>query len=321
MSFTVIKPGALTTVQDLGRTGYQHLGVPVSGAMDGFAHRLANTLVGNPETHATLEMTLIGPVLRADADVTVCVTGAEVEVSANDQALPLWRAQRLAKGTVLRFGTMRRGCRAYLAVAGGFDVPLVMGSRSTLIKNLLGGQQGRALIVDDVLAVGTLPEGAGDGMTDGRERASRQVSPHALDAIYEERPLRLIMSRYFDEFPPAARELLWRSEFRVGLHSDRMGYRLEGPAIMPPADFSRRSEGVAFGTIQVTPTGQLIVLMADRQTVGGYPTLGTIAGSDHALLAQRAPGARLRFVPCQAEESRQALERMESFLSRVAAWI
>lgn len=315
MSIKVLKPGALTTVQDLGRAGYQHLGVPVSGAMDSFAHRLANALVGNPETHATLEMTLIGPVLRAESAMTVCVTGAEMEVFVNDRPLPRWSAQHIVKGAELRFGAMRRGCRAYLAVAGGVDVPVVMGSRSTLLKNMLGGHRGRALIAGDVLAVGKQ-----DGFCAGREPASRQVSPHALDMIYEERPLRLIVSRYFDEFPAAARELIWRGEFRVGLDSDRMGYRLEGPALTPPPEFSRRSEAVAFGTVQVTPQGQMIVLMADRQTVGGYPTLGTIASSDHALLAQRAPGARLRFVPCLPDESREALIRMEAFISRVAAW-
>jgi antagonist of KipI len=315
MSFTVIKPGAFTTVRDLGRTGYQHWGVPVSGVMDGFAHKLANTLVGNPIAHATLETTLIGPVLLAESDMTVCIAGADVTVTADDAALPLWSAQRIAKGSLLRFGAMRSGCRAYLAVAGGFEVPLIMGSRSTLLKNGLGRFQGRALQAGDVLPVGTHPLSAIDA-----GKVLRQLSPYALHAIYEQRPLRLIPSRYFDEFPRESKEQLWCREFRVGLHSDRMGYRLEGPAIMSPSEFSRRSEAVALGTVQVMPQGQLIVLMADRQTVGGYPTIGTIAAGDHAMLAQCATGARLRFLPCEPEEARQALDRMETFLSRAAVW-
>lgn len=315
MSFAVLKPGALSTLQDLGRTGYQHWGVPVSGAMDGFAHKLANTLVGNPVTHATLETTLIGPVLRAESDMTVCIAGADLTVTADDAALPLWSAQRIAKGALLRFGAMRSGCRAYLAVAGGFEVPLIMGSRSTFLKNAFGGFQGRALRAGDVLSVGIPPLS-----TINAGKVFRQLSPYALHAIYENRPLRLIPSRYFDEFPRESKEQLWRGEFRVGLHCDRMGYRLEGPAIMSPSGFSRRSEAVAFGTIQVTPQGQLIVLMADRQTVGGYPTIGTIAAGDHAMLAQCVPGARLRFMPCKVDEARQALARMDTFLSRVAVW-
>lgn len=313
MTLTVIRAGALSTVQDLGRWGFQHLGVPVSGAMDSFAHRMANALVGNPDTAATIEMTMVGPELRVNAPMTVCVTGADVEINTSTGRLNGWQSYALSAGTTLRLRRMRRGCRAYLAVAGGIGVRPVMGSRSTFVKSALGGIDGRTLRAGDVVPVSGTAFAPQTTLTGIRQ----QVSPFALEDIYSARPVRVVPSRYLHEFGPDAQQAFWNGRFTLSMHSDRMGYRLNGPSVFPPAGFNRPSEGAAFGTIQVTPQGQLIILMADRQTTGGYPTIGTIVSADHPLLAQLVPGSPLQFACSNAMDGYAALCAMNIFVARV----
>lgn len=306
MGITVLRPGAMSTIQDLGRTGYQHIGVPVSGAMDAFALKVGNLLVGNELGAAGLEMTLIGPVLQVDRAMTICVTGAQMDVSANGMKLPGWAPVAIEAGTTLRFGSAKAGCRAYLAIAGGILSAAVMGSRSTLAKCDIGG---RPLAVGDVIACGAKPSAA----------AECRISPYALESIYGEQALRIIPSRDFASFDADARAALVSNTFTVSGNSDRMGYRIGGHAIAQPAQHARRSEGVAYGTVQVTPDGGMIVLMADRQTTGGYPTLGTIASCDHARLAQMRPGSILQFALCTAPEAAAIKRRQLHFLGNVAA--
>ena len=302
MSITVLKPGMLSTVQDRGRRGFQHLGVPVSGAMDFYSHRIANILAVNDPRSATLEITLRGPRLRFDDDALIALCGADLSPAIDGIAVPEGKAVRVRSGAILEFGAGVAGCRAYLAVHGGFDVPEVMGSRSTYDTARIGGLDGRALRMGDVLPLGvTNPAPPYPGLAQELSRTRRNfsfpkwaVNQHIEKLGRSPQILRILPGRHWDAFPAGSREALTAGEFRMGADSNRMGCRLEGPAIAGgPAEIL--SEAVTFGTIQIPPSGKPIVLAADRQTVGGYPKIAEVAGVDLHLLAQLRPGDRLRF--------------------------
>ena len=302
MNIRVLKPGLLTTVQDSGRNGYQHYGVPVSGAMDLFSHRVANILVGNPGDEATLEMTLRGPRLEFDQDTVIAICGADLSPAIGGTEVPEGKAVRVRAGSVLDFGACRAGCRAYLAARGGFDVPQVMGSRSTYETAQLGGMHGRSLRKDDRLPIG---ESAGAIYPDLDAELARSgraftfpkwaVNQHIEKLGRTPQLVRIIPGRHWEEFKASARDALTGTEFRINPDSNRMGFRLDGEAIETGKQLEILSEAVTFGTIQVPPGGKPIVLMADRQTVGGYPKIAEVASVELHLLAQLKPGDRLRF--------------------------
>lgn len=302
MNIRVLKPGVLTTLQDSGRNGYQHYGVPVSGAMDLFSHRVANILAGNPGDEATLEMTLQGPRLAFDQDTVIAICGGDLSPAIGGVEVPEGKAVRVRSGSVLDFGACRAGCRAYLAARGGFDVPQVMGSRSTYETAQLGGMYGRALRKDDLLRIG---ESAGDIYHDldaelARSRRAFAFPKWAVNQHIEKlgrtpQVVRIMPGRHWEAFPATARDALTGTEFRIAPDSNRMGFRLDGAAIEPGKPLEFLSEAVTFGTIQIPPGGKPIVLMADRQTVGGYPKIAEVASVDLHLLAQLKPGDRLRF--------------------------
>ncbi|NGQ93670.1 biotin-dependent carboxyltransferase family protein [Brevibacillus sp. SYP-B805] len=311
MTLTIVKPGLLTTIQDLGRYGFQKFGVPVSGAMDPFALRIANLLVGNEEGQAALEITLQGPTLRVESDALLAVTGADLGATINGQPFPCWRPVLIKQGSVLAFGTARTGCRAYLAVAGGFDVPLVMASRSTYLRGRLGGLQGRALQAGDVLKADS-PSAAALSLMDllaagppGRLHAAAAwgVGAEILADYTQRRIFRVMPGSHYAHFTAESRQDFWRKAFRVTPQSDRMGYRLAGPVLRAAAPLELLSEAVACGTIQVPPDGNPIILTADRQTTGGYPRFGQIATADMPILAQVRPGEEIRFVEITLPEA------------------
>jgi KipI family sensor histidine kinase inhibitor len=275
----VLRPGLLTTVQDLGRSGWRSAGVPLGGAMDPFALRVANLLVGNPEDAAGLELTLAGPELEFSAETRVAVGGAEFE------GVPSWRTLTVAAGERLAFGACRQGCRAYLAVAGGIAVPPVLGSRSTYLRGEFGGFAGRALREGDRLPLGE-PRGAIPARP-----AGWRVSTLILPAYSPEPQLRVIAGPQAPEFG----EELWAAEFSLTSQSDRMGLRLAGPALGRRGGTELLSTAVAPGTVQVPPDGQPILLMADAQTIGGYPQAAHVIGADLPVAAQLRPGDRVRF--------------------------
>lgn len=302
MSIRVLRPGILSTLQDIGRHGYQHLGVPVSGAMDLFAHRVANILVGNDESAATLEMTLHGPQLEFGEDALIAICGADLSPSIDGIPVPEGKPVRLRAGAVLKFGACLTGCRAYLAVGGGFALPPVLGSRSTYEIARIGGLDGRALRRGDRLPVGETPANLYPGLGSDLVRSSHAfaapkwaVNQHIEKLGRSPQTVRIVPGIHWEVFPAATRECLISAEFRVAPESSRMGYRLDGPAIELENPLEILSQAVAFGTIQVPPGGQPIVLMADRQTTGGYPMIADVAGVDLHLLAQLKPGDRLRF--------------------------
>jgi urea carboxylase len=311
MTITVLKPGAFSQLQDRGRYGYQRFGVVVGGAMDEWSHRVANALVGNVTDEATLEITLTGPTLRFEKRATIAVCGADlspqVDGPGGNQALPHGRPVLVEAGSQLRFGARVAGARAYLAVRGGLDVPVVMGSRSTYVRGGFGGLEGRALRTGDVLRLGggALDGGAAEA-PDAQSRASTlaaltmTVLPTPLVAPVAEvapiQTIRIIAGRHWDRFTAQARALLLESSFRIGSQSDRMGYRLQGPVLTRvEGEAEMISEPVTFGTIQVPPDGMPIILMADRQTAGGYPKLANVASVDLRVLAQMAAPQVLRF--------------------------
>jgi antagonist of KipI len=282
-SWRVQSPGTLTTVQDRGREGMRHLGIAHGGALDPASAWLANMLVGNDEDHALLEITLQGPVLQLPQAATIAITGAAIDARAGDWAVPMNRPVMLPPCT-LTLGPARGGVRSYLAVAGGFATPAVLGSRSTDLRGGFGGVEGRALRAGDALQVELQDTGAVDSPTATRWWINDDMSARASDRL----PIRFVASAH-----PAARALA-QAQWRASPRSDRQGLRLQGEPLVVEAG-SGISEPVAPGCIQLPADGQPIVLLADAQTVGGYPRLGHVIGADLSRLAQLTPGVPLRF--------------------------
>jgi KipI family sensor histidine kinase inhibitor len=280
-SITVLTPGLFTTIQDAGRWGYQSMGVPVAGALDQAAYARANQLVGNPPGVAALEVTIVGPELRFERRATLAVTGADLSARLDDRPLPLNRPVACPAGALLRFGARLHGARAYIGVGGGIDVPLVLGSRST---HTLTGMGGPPLRAGDRLAIGA-PVAASD-----RALTSRDQDEPSTGAT----TLRVRPGPQHDSFAAGALDTLQAATFRVSPRSNRMGYRLEGATIpAPPGEMI--SDATFNGALQVPPDGAPILLMADRQTIGGYPQLAVVVAADLPRAAQLAPGDVVRF--------------------------
>ena len=300
MSIAVIRPGMLTTVQDLGRRGRQHLGVPVAGPMDWWSHEAANILAGNPAEAALLEVTLIGPELELGRDAIAAVTGAHFEISVSGRPVPMNQAFALRAGERLSFGSRLSMARAYVAFGGGIAVPEVMGSRATHVKAGLGGHEGRALRKGDVVALAVAAHRSAEPAQETKWHASVR-QPTSTDAV-----LRVIPG------PEEADAALWQTVFTVSPQSDRMGYRLEGRAVRAAGD--HLSSPVAMGTVQVTPSGGCVLLMADRATSGGYARAATVITADLPVAGQLSAGDSLRFTPVTLAEARAALDEMRAGL-------
>jgi antagonist of KipI len=287
----------LTTVQDLGRTGSRAVGVPLSGVMDPFAVRVANLLLGNRASAAALECTLVGPELEFSSAAWIAVTGATFE------GIPAWRPLLMKPGQRIRLGPARSGCRGYVAVAGGIDVPAVLGSRSTFVRARMGGFDGRALRDGDVLPVNVVPHRVSDHWW---------IDPRILPRYSSAPTVRVVRGAHADEFG----RVLFGAEFKVMPRSDRMGVRLAGPALVRIGGSSDLiSAAVAPGTIQVPPDGQPIILMADAQTIGGYPQVAHVASVDLPLIAQLRPGDRVRFEEIPLSEAQMLIQTREHILA------
>jgi antagonist of KipI len=306
MSIRVLKPGPLSSLQDLGRYGYQRFGVIVSGVMDEWSHRVANILAGNPEHEASLEITLMGPSLSFEQDTLIAICGADLSPRIGESPVPMAIPVLVRAGSQLDFGKRVSGCRAYLAVHGGFRVAPVMGSKSTYLRAGFGGFAGRALKKGDLLDIGEQDPAilAAAAHSRAGEPPAHPVTDRA-DA-----PIRFVAGQQWSAFTAQAHRDFCGQAFRVDSNSDRMGYRLQGPTLSLTAPLEMISEGVAFGSVQVPPDGNPIVLMADRQTTGGYPKIAAIASVDLPLLAQAVPQQQLRFERIElADAQRLHLER------------
>lgn len=313
MTITVLKPGLQATVQDMGRTGYQKQGVVVGGAMDVSAARTANMLVGNAEGEAVLELTWTGASLLFEEAAVIVICGADLMPEADGEPLPMWRPVLMQAGSVVRFQGCRSGFRSYVAVAGGIDVPLIMGSRSTYVRAGIGGYLGRMLQAGDRLAV----KPAAPGSTNDRLIASmlrgRTIGVwHAEHFAIAERDVAVVRAfpgAHYNRLTGQGQSQLFGGTFRIGHHSDRMGCRLEGDTVGIRAEGELLSEAVVAGTIQLPPGGSPIVLLADRQTTGGYPRIAHVATVDIPMFAQLKPGSEVRFERItHAEAERLLLE-------------
>ena len=297
MSVTVLNPGLLTTVQDMGRVGYQQFGMPVSGVMDPRAAATANILVGNPEGEAVLECTMLGPQLRFDAANTIAVTGGDLGASLDGRPIPAYRAVAVQAGQTLRFQAPKTGCRAYIAFTGGLDVPVIMGSRSTYLKAQIGGFQGRKLQKGD--RIGFRAPGAPKNLSE------RYLSPEFLPRpVYT---LRVVMGPQDDAFTERGLAVFLGETYSVTNEFDRMGCRLDGPAIQHIQGGDIISDGIAFGAIQVPSEGRPIIMGADRQTTGGYTKIANVISADFRLLAQLKAGDKVTFERVSIQEAQEAL--------------
>ncbi|WP_458125071.1 5-oxoprolinase subunit C family protein [Paenibacillus sp. Z3-2] len=317
MSIEVIRAGLLSTVQDEGRTGYRRYGIHPVGVMDTFAARAANMLVGNSRHAAVLEMTMRGPELRFQESQLVSLCGADLTATVDHLPIPLWRPVLLRAGSLLKFGQCRHGLRGYLAIAGGIAVPEVMGSRSTDLKTGLGGVEGRALHVGDLLSTGEPSVEARVWM----ERMEKQVKENERDhrilapawfLSKWERPdydgrsvIRVMQSKDSLLFSQESLEQFYGEKYVISPQSDRMGYRLQGSRLVLDQPLDRLSEAVTYGTVQVPPDGQPIILMADHQTIGGYPVIAQVTRVDMPILAQAKPGSRISFKQITHDQARQ----------------
>ena len=308
---TVINPGLLTTIQDLGRWGHQDRGVPVAGPMDAASHRLANALVGNDAGAATLEATLLGPEIRIEYPTTIAVTGADLSASVDGVSLPLRTPRRFAAGSTIRFGERRAGTRAYIAFDGGIDVPITLGSRATHVLSGLGGIDGRALKAGDRVDLGAPSTSSSSQLA----RPAQQVSGGAR--------LRVMPGPQHDHFSEESLERLQRTRFAISPQSDRMGFRLVGRDIWTLGRAGSGAYGVRgamisdatfVGGLQIPPSGEPILLMADRQTTGGYPQIATVITADLPKAGQLAPGDWIEFAVCTRGEAIAALREQNEAL-------
>ncbi|ANU24559.1 biotin-dependent carboxyltransferase family protein [Planococcus donghaensis] len=313
------KGGLQTSVQDLGRTGFQKYGVIASGVMDPFAHRLANLLVGNDEQSATLEISLVGPKIQFTEDALIALCGGDLSPKIDGSPIKTWRMLVVKKDSTLTFGEPRIGARCYLAVAGGIQVEEVMGSRSTYLRAGIGGFQGRSLTKGDDIHTGEL--------TPMQLKALERSSDSEFDWLvpparyFEEPIIRMIKGKQFELFNEASKEQIFTEAFSVSGNSDRMGYRLEGPNLALEEPTELISEAVAFGSVQVPSDGNPIILMADRQTTGGYPKIGQVASVDLPLIAQLKQGEWLRFKEISLADAQQRLIEQEQHIREIKASI
>ena len=298
MSITVLNPGLLTTVQDAGRIGYQQFGVSASGVMDPRAMRIANILVGNDENEAVLECTMMGPQLRFDRANVIAITGGNLGPTLDNQPVATYAAIPVQAGQTLRFTGLRTGCRAFIAFAGGLDIPLVMGSRSTYMKAKIGGLNGRKLEKDDVI-------GFRAPAAEILNIVQRRIAPEVT--ARSEYKVRVVMGPQDDLFTREGTETFLGGTYTVTNEFDRMGCRMEGPEIAHKDGGDIISDGIAFGAIQVPTAGKPIIMLADRQTTGGYTKIANVITADFRIIGQLKAGDKVRFVKVSIEEAQDAL--------------
>ncbi len=303
----VIKPGLFTTVQDLGRFGFQKYGVPVSGVMDVYAFVTANLLVGNNVNDACLEITLLGPELEFLKEAQIAVTGAALSPTINGASVDCWRTLHVCKGDALSFGFPKDGCRAYLAVRGGIEVPLVLGSRSTYARGGFGGFQGRPLKAGDIIEAGN-PNTLKSGF----------LMPQELIPHYDnELTIEVVLGPQTDYFTDRGLEAFLSSVYTVTSESDRMGYRLEGPSVEQKSSLEMVSDAIPIGAVQVPRSGKPIIVMRDAQTTGGYPKIAVVTTPDVSRLGQAKPNDKIRFSKISPSRARAKLLEYMRTLSQI----
>ncbi len=295
MSVKIVMPGAMTTIQDGGRRGFQEYGIAASGVMDRQAYRRANYLAGNPGGEAVLEAVLFGGAMEFTADTVIAVTGADMEPKRGEEPLPMNRPVLMKEGDILNLGMAKSGCRTYIAFAGGIDVPPVMGSRSTNVKCRVGGIEGRPLKAGDIFETG-------EAAAAYEEIKDRTVKAPAYSADIT---VRVIGGPQEECFTKNGRDTFYGGAYTISDQSDRMGYRMKGPAVESINGTDIISDGIPFGAVQIPADGEPIVLLADRQTTGGYAKIAVVCSFDIPLIVQGKPGDKVRFKKISVEEAQK----------------
>jgi biotin-dependent carboxylase-like uncharacterized protein len=321
MAVKVKAPGLATTVQDLGRPGYYHLGIPLSGGMDRFALRAANMLVGNDEGAAVLEAVFMGPELEFTADAAVAVTGAELPPKVNGELRATWTSFRVKAGQVLSFDFLKKGARAYIAISGGVEVPVVLGSRSTYALGALGGHEGRKLQAGDQLPVGAVSKSAREGASipDALRRGPASTAE-----------LRVLPGLYWHRITDAAGKHFFEDTWKVAPEADRIGYRFKGGRSLefvprtPPFGAGSDPSNIVdacypYGSIQVPGGTEPIVLHRDAVSGGGYFMVGTVISADMDLIGQLQPHTQTRFVKVDMKTALVARHDRAAMLDKVRA--
>ena len=286
MGIKIIKAGLLTTIQDMGRFGYQETGMSVSGVMDTRSASLANILVGNDENEGVLEVTMMGPTIQFTADNIIAVTGGDLSAALDGAPLTTNKAILVKAGQTLSFAAPKTGARAYVAFAGGLDVPVVMGSKSTNLKSKIGGFNGRKLEAGDEIAF-TAPK------TSLPNLIMRKLPVPDFSAKSHE--IRVVLGPQDDCFPQSSIDTFFNNEYTISNEYDRMGCRMQGPVIKHKVGGDIITDGISFGAVQVPSHGNPIVMMADHQTTGGYTKIGNVISVDLPILAQCMPGHKIHF--------------------------
>jgi antagonist of KipI len=308
MTIRVSKPGLSTTVQDCGRYGYSYLGISPAGAADALSLRIANLLVGNDENAAALEMTLLGPTLEFEGSAVVAISGASCDRKVGATEFSVNTVVEVPAGTVLRCGSTSDGARSYLAIQGGIDVPIVMGSVSTDVRGQFGGFEGRRLKSGDVLKVGKSPS--------SRARCLRMGALHVLRSS---EPVRVTKGAQHEWFSPEVYAKFLSSPHGVSEQSDRAGLRLTGDTIPVREKAQLLTDGIPLGAIQVTSDGQPIILFVDQQTTGGYPKIANVIAADMHRIGQLRPRDQVRFAEVSIAEAVEALRHQERWLKGIFA--
>ncbi|MFV9474744.1 biotin-dependent carboxyltransferase family protein [Advenella sp. RU8] len=317
MSIQVISPGVLSTFQDEGRHRFQSIGVPVGGVMNQSSLRLANLLAGNPPSETVLEITLSGPRLLFEEDACIAFSGAPIHAFANDTPIPVNRPFLIQAGQTLHFRPDPRSAmaRTCLAVHGGFELPAMMGSCSTDLKNRLGGYHGRALKKQDRIEI-KKPLASQHRQTLLDFFNALEIYLPANLGLQKKHGIRVIKGYHWDHFTRESQARFLNDSFRITPQSERMGYRLQGPVLALQSPLQILSEPTAFGSIQVPPDGNPIILMADRQTTGGYPKIANVISADLPVLAQMLPGEHCTFSLLDLKEAqRLMLDREKKFMT------
>jgi biotin-dependent carboxylase-like uncharacterized protein len=306
-AFEVLEPGILTTIQDLGRYGFSRFGVPPSGALDTFSLRVGNLLVGNREEEACLEITLMGLKIKALEEVVIAITGGDLSPTLNGEPLEIWRTHLLIEGDVIAFKKAQAGCRAYLAVSGGFVVPKIMGSSSTYLSGNFGGLEGRKLRRGDMLHTLDIPL--------PMDKLGFRFPGDWIPFLEKKVPLRVIPGPQDEHFTEKGFQAFCSSSYHVTPQCDRMGVRLEGPKIERRSDVEESiiSEGLTSGAIQVPGDGKPIIILTELVT-GGYTKIATIISTDLPRVAQLKPGDQVQFKPISIEGAHALLREREERL-------
>jgi biotin-dependent carboxylase-like uncharacterized protein len=311
MSFKVIVAGLQTLIVDAGRTGYRKFGIPSSGAMDSFSYRAANILAGNPESFAALEINLAAPEIAFLSDALIAVTGADFSPEINSSSISMWESRFVENGDILSFGAVKAGCRAYVAFHGGIDVPAVMGAKTTFARAGIGGLGGRALRPGDIVGIcaSDMPLSLHMG---------RRLRPSLIPVYENMAEIRVIIGPNHDYFTDKGIRTFLNESYTVTNQFDRMGYRLDGPAIETKAGSDIISEGIVTGSVQIPGGGKPIIIMEDGQTAGGYAKIATVISSDLPKVAQAKTGDILRFQSVSLHEARRILIQTELSVSKNA---